>query len=165
MRLHDLLTGSGSADAVPDPGIEITGEITGDADVDVRSVVIDHRDVRDGALFCCVPGAQHDGHDYAPAAVAGGAVALLVERPLDLPVARVRVPSVRFAVGPLASRIWGDPSRAMTVIGITGTNGKTTTTQLTRAMLDASGAICGAIGTLGHQLLDATRPSAYTSPE
>lgn len=165
MRLHDLLTGSGSADAVPDPGIEITGEITGDADVDVRSVVIDHRDVRDGALFCCVPGAQHDGHDYAPAAVAGGAVALLVERPLDLPVARVRVPSVRFAVGPLASRIWGDPSRAMTVIGITGTNGKTTTAALVEGIAVAAGCATGLLGTVATRFGAVEEVPVHTTAE
>ena len=88
----------------------------------------DSSEVRPGALFCCVVGQHDDGHDHAAAAVAAGAVALLVERPLDLgvPEIRVRRRAVR-ALGPVASLVHGDPSHALRVVGVTGTNGKTST--------------------------------------
>src|SRR5205823_7331740 len=104
-------------------------QVVGDPDVvDVDNVVHDSRSVTEGALFCCVSGATSDGHDFAPAAVDAGAVALLCERPLPLTVTQAVVDDTRIAMGPIAAAFHGDPSLALDVVGVTGTNGKTTTT-------------------------------------
>ncbi len=122
--------------------------VTGSSEVTITGAVHDSRRVGVGALFCCVPGARHDGHDYAAAAVAAGAAALLVERPLGLGVPELLVPSVRAAMGPLAAELAGRPSDHMSVVGVTGTNGKTTTVHLLGAILESAGQSCGVIGTL-----------------
>ena len=124
-------------------------QIVGDPEgVDVTSVVHDSRAVTPGALFCCVPGATTDGHDFAPAAVEAGAVALVCERALPLTVAQAVVAETRVAMGPLSSTINGDPSRALEVVGVTGTNGKTTTTHLLRSIFEHAGRRAEVIGTL-----------------
>jgi UDP-N-acetylmuramoyl-L-alanyl-D-glutamate--2,6-diaminopimelate ligase len=128
----------------------------GDASVDVTGVTHDSRQVGPGSLFCCVPGRVTDGHDHAPGAVAAGAVALLCERPLDLPVAQVVVADARATMGPVAAAFHGHPSASMDVVGVTGTNGKTTTTFLLQAILEAAGRPTGVIGTLS---------GARTTPE
>lgn len=116
--------------------------------VDVTAVVHDTRAVTPGALFCCVPGAHVDGHDLARAAVEAGARALLVERPTGVGVPELQVPSVRDALGPVASAFWAHPSEAMRVVGVTGTSGKTTTTHLLAAVFAANGWSSSVIGTL-----------------
>ena len=118
------------------------------ADPEVSGVVHDSRSVVPGALFCCVPGTRVDGHELAAEAVGAGAVALLVERPLPLAVPQLVVPSVREAMGPVAAAFWDHPSRAMRVVGVTGTSGKTTTTHLLRSILEAHGWSTGLLGTL-----------------
>ena len=114
----------------------------------VDDVEHDSRRVGPNTLFCCVPGSHTDGHDHAPAAVRAGAVALLVERPLDLGVPEVVVPSVRQAMGPAAALVHGDPSRGVAVVGVTGTNGKTTTVRLVAGILTTLGVQTREIGTL-----------------
>jgi UDP-N-acetylmuramoyl-L-alanyl-D-glutamate--2,6-diaminopimelate ligase len=148
MRLHDLV-----AAAAGGVGVRRRGS---DGDPDVLDVVHDTRRVGPGALFCCVPGSTVDGHDLAPAAVEAGAVALLVERPLDVAVPQLEVEDVRRALGPVAAAFWGHPSRDLAVVGVTGTSGKTTVTHLVQAVLDAAGRPCGVIGTLS---------GARTTPE
>ncbi len=125
-----------------------THTLQGDPDVMVRAIVHDSRRVVPGALFCCLRGAAADGHDHAAAAVAAGAVALLVEGFVDLPVPQVLVPDSRRAMGAVASAFWGHPSRSLLMVGVTGTNGKTTTTSLIAAILEAAGLPVGVIGTL-----------------
>jgi UDP-N-acetylmuramoyl-L-alanyl-D-glutamate--2,6-diaminopimelate ligase len=138
MRLDLLL------DAVP--AVATLGD---PATADVLDVTHDSSTVDRGSLFCCVPGGRRDGHDFAPAAVAAGAVALLVERPLDaLAVAQVVVPDARAAMAPLAAALHGHPSRALQVVGVTGTNGKTTTTYLVRSILEEAGRPTGVLGTM-----------------
>ncbi|MBX3286357.1 MAG: UDP-N-acetylmuramoyl-L-alanyl-D-glutamate--2,6-diaminopimelate ligase [Actinobacteria bacterium] len=122
--------------------------VTGAADDDVGRAEHDSRRATAGSVFCCVPGSVHDGHDHAAAAVAAGAAALLCERPLDLGVPELVVPSVRAAMGPLASVLAGRPSEHLAVVGVTGTNGKTTTVHLLASILEAAGTACGVIGTL-----------------
>jgi UDP-N-acetylmuramoyl-L-alanyl-D-glutamate--2,6-diaminopimelate ligase len=120
----------------------------GGADTEVTMVVHDTRAVAPGALFCCGPGARVDGHDLAADAVARGATALLVERPLGLGVPELQVASVRDALGPVAAAFWDHPSDALRVVGVTGTSGKTTTTHLLRSILEAHGWPTVVIGTL-----------------
>src|SRR5918999_663911 len=107
-------------------------EVRGGAPTDVTDLAYDARAVVPGALFFCVPGQRADGHDFAPEAIERGAVALVVERPLGLGVPEVVVDDVRAAMGPVAARFHGDPTAELQVIGVTGTNGKTTTAFLLR---------------------------------
>jgi UDP-N-acetylmuramoyl-L-alanyl-D-glutamate--2,6-diaminopimelate ligase len=114
----------------------------------VKDVASSSDEVTPGALFACIKGQRADGHDFASTAVERGAVALLCERPLAVPVAQVVVPSVRKALGPVSARLWSHPSSAMKVVGVTGTNGKTTTCALLAAVFEAQGWRPGVIGTL-----------------
>jgi UDP-N-acetylmuramoyl-L-alanyl-D-glutamate--2,6-diaminopimelate ligase len=135
-------------------------------DVVLRDATHDSRQAGPGTLFCAVPGATADGHDHAPAAVAAGAAALLVERWLDrLDVPQLRVPSVRAAMGPAAALVHDHPSRDLTVVGVTGTNGKTTTTYLLEAAFGAAGRGTGAIGTVETRIHGEAQPGVRTTPE
>ncbi|MFT4744700.1 MAG: UDP-N-acetylmuramoyl-L-alanyl-D-glutamate--2,6-diaminopimelate ligase [Nitriliruptoraceae bacterium] len=125
----------------------------------------DSRAAGPGVLFCALPGARTDGHDHAAAAVAAGSPALLVERPLALDVPQVIVPSTRHALGPVASLVHGDPSAGCRVIGVTGTNGKTTTVALVEAAVAAAGLGSGVIGTTGARVHGAVVPNERTTPE
>jgi UDP-N-acetylmuramoyl-L-alanyl-D-glutamate--2,6-diaminopimelate ligase len=130
--------------------IDVVG-VRGDPDAtEVLAVEFDSRAVRPGSLFCCVPGEHTDGHLHAADAVERGAVALLCDHFLDLAVPQVQVApgQVRTAMAEVASAFHGHPSRALTMVGVTGTNGKTTVTQLVRAILDRAGVPTGVIGTL-----------------
>ncbi len=120
----------------------------GGADVRVGGVEFDSRRVVPGVLFCCLRGGTVDGHRFAAGAVEAGAAALLVDHELDLDVPQVVVADTRAAMGPLAAAFFGHPSRRLTVVGVTGTNGKTTTTTLLAAVLDHAGMPAGVIGTL-----------------
>jgi len=122
--------------------------LRGDSTLEVTAVSYDSRAVRPGALFCCVRGERVDGHDHARAAVSAGAVALLCERVLPVDVPQVVVADVRTAMANAAAAFHDHPSRALEVVGVTGTNGKTTTTHLLRAVLEADGRRTGLIGTL-----------------
>lgn len=132
-------------------------------DVEITGVVHHTGKVVSGALFCCVPGTRFDGHLLADQVVAAGAAALLVERRLPVDVPQVVVPSVREAMGPIAARFWGDPSRSMTVIGVTGTNGKTTTVSMLSAVFSAAGLRCEMVGTLTS--LPGGPPTTPDAPE
>ena len=129
-------------------------EVRGDpASTEVRSIEFDSRRVRAGSLFCCVPGARTDGHLYAADAVERGATALLCEHFLDLDVTQARVATgdLRPAMASLSSTFYGHPSRSLRMVGVTGTNGKTTVTHLVRSILDRSGVPTGIIGTLAGE--------------
>ncbi len=162
MRWGDLLAGLDGPGGLGELG---RFELTGDPDVEVDTITHDSRRVDPGACFACIPGARTDGHDHAPEAVARGAVALLVERPLPLAVSQARVPSVRAALGPLAATLHGHPSATMRVLGVTGTNGKTTTTYLLEAIGRAAGERVGVIGTVGARIAGETVATAHTTPE
>ncbi len=100
------------------------------AAVELLDASHDSREIADGWLFCCVPGATVDGHDFADQARAAGAAALLVERPLAVDLPQIEVADVRAAMGPLAAEIHGNPSQELAVVGVTGTNGKSSIVQL-----------------------------------
>ena len=125
-------------------------EVRGRLQVRISAVTHDSRQVVPGALFCCVPGRLTDGHAHAPGAVDAGAVALLCERVVDVgaDVAQVVVEDTRLAMGPVAAAFHRHPSQAVDVVGVTGTNGKTTTTLMLQSILEAAGRPTGVIGTL-----------------
>ncbi|MCU1389059.1 MAG: murE [Ilumatobacteraceae bacterium] len=138
----------------PDPEVSTDPEVTG--------VAFDSRDVSAGAMFFCVRGEHSDGHAFAEAAVAAGASVLVVDHPLtvsgstaDAPT-QVVVGDTRIAMGPLSAAFFGHPAAAMDVVGITGTNGKTTTAHILSSALNALGRQTGVIGTLS---------GAHTTPE
>ncbi len=135
------------------------------ADVEIGGLAFDHRLAGPGTLFFCVPGHVRDGHDFAPEAVANGAAALVVERPLEELVAQVQVPSVRSAMAPIAARFHGDPTAALRVVGVTGTNGKTTSCFLVRELLEAGGIPTALLGTVKSIIGGAEATLARTTPE
>jgi UDP-N-acetylmuramoyl-L-alanyl-D-glutamate--2,6-diaminopimelate ligase len=135
------------------------------SDVALDDATHDSRQVGPGWLFCAVPGSRVDGHDHAATAVEQGASALLVERWLDLPVPQIRVPSVRAAMGPAASVVHGQPSHELTVVGTTGTNGKTTTSYLLEGAFAAAGLGTGVIGTVETRIHGGRLPGERTTPE
>src|SRR4051794_33254165 len=141
-------------------------ELLGDGpDVVVTSLTFDNRLVGPGTLFFCVPGFTRDGHDFARDAVARGASALVVQRPLDLGVPEVLVEDVRAAMARIAARFYGDPTAELRVAGITGTNGKTTTAFLTRALLEGAGIACGLLGTVKSVVGGTEHAVVRTTPE
>jgi UDP-N-acetylmuramoyl-L-alanyl-D-glutamate--2,6-diaminopimelate ligase len=146
MDLRDLL-GDGPA------GVEITG------------LAFDNRAAGPGTLFFCVPGFTRDGHDFAPDAVARGASALVVQRPLGLGVPEVVVEDVRAAMAVAAARFAGEPTRRLRTVGVTGTNGKTTTTFLIRDLLEGAGVQTGLLGTVKSVVGGEERAVRHTTPE
>jgi len=149
MRLEEVLTG-GPADA---------------RDLEVTELAYDNRAVVPGTLFFCVPGFTRDGHEFAADAVSRGAVALVVQRPLGLEVPQIHVPDVRRAMAPAAARFYGDPTAELEVAGVTGTNGKTTTAYLMRALLEAGGTRTGLLGTVTSVVGGVEHPVRRTTPE
>src|SRR3954463_734065 len=140
-------------------------EVVAFAPVDVTELAYDAQQVRPGSLFFCVPGSRVDGHDLAPQALAAGAVALVVERPLDLPAPQLVVPSARRAMGPAAALFFGDPSGELALAGITGTSGKTTTSYLLWEILDRAGLRPGLVGSIERRVGAERRPVALNTPE
>jgi len=149
MRLESLIADTPAATR----GVEISG------------LAYDNRAVTTGTLFFCVPGFTRDGHDFAPEAIARGAAALVVERPLNLGVPEVEVPSVRAAMAPAAAAFYGDPTASLTTVGVTGTNGKTTTAFLVHALLEADGRQSGLLGTVKSVIGGAVQSVERTTPE
>jgi UDP-N-acetylmuramoyl-L-alanyl-D-glutamate--2,6-diaminopimelate ligase len=150
MRLDALIAADPAGEAA---GVEITG------------LAYDSREVAPGDLFFCVSGFRSDGHAFAPEAVRAGAAALVVERPLGLGVPEVVVSSARAAMAPAAARFYGEPARELRVVGVTGTNGKTTTAYLVRALLEAGGVQCGLLGTVASVIAGEGRQVSRTTPE
>ena len=133
--------------------------------VEVSALAYDNRRVGPGTVFFCVRGFTRDGHDFAADAVARGAVALVVDHPLGLGVPEVLVADVRAAMAPAAARLHGDPTATLRTIGVTGTNGKTTTAYLVRALLEAAGRPTGMLGTVTSIVGGEEREVARTTPE
>ena len=137
----------------------------GPADVRITGLAFDNRRVQPGDAFFCVPGFTRDGHDFAPDAVERGAAALVVQRPLGLGVPEVVVEDVRSAMAVAAARFHGDPTARLPVVGITGTNGKTTTAFLVRSLLEAAGRPCGLLGTVKSVIGGVEHEVVRTTPE
>jgi UDP-N-acetylmuramoyl-L-alanyl-D-glutamate--2,6-diaminopimelate ligase len=137
----------------------------GAPEVEISGLAYSSQSVTPGALFFCVPGFRSDGHDFAPDAVERGAAALVTERRLDLGVPEVEVDDVRAAMGPAAARFYGDPTAELDVVGITGTNGKTTTAYLVRHLLEAGGRQTGLLGTVKRVVGGVEEEVERTTPE
>jgi UDP-N-acetylmuramoyl-L-alanyl-D-glutamate--2,6-diaminopimelate ligase len=137
----------------------------GAPEVEISGLAYSSRSVTPGTLFFCVPGFTSDGHDFAPDAVSRGAAALVCQRPLGLGVPEVLVDDVRAAMGPAAARFYGDPTAELKVVGITGTNGKTTTAFLVRHLLEAGGVQCGLLGTVKRVVGGVEEEVERTTPE
>jgi UDP-N-acetylmuramoyl-L-alanyl-D-glutamate--2,6-diaminopimelate ligase len=135
------------------------------APVEIGDLVYDARAAGPGALFFCVPGSRADGHNFAPQAVENGAVALVVERPLELDVPQIVVPDARRAMAPAADEFFGHPSEELQIAGVTGTNGKTTTSFLLYSILAAAGRRPGLLGTIENRVGGERRPAIRTTPE
>lgn len=133
----------------------------------IRGIAYDSRRVEPGFLFVAVKGLKTDGHRYVEQALARGAVALVLEEPLDVPpgVCWVRVPDTRIALGLLATEFYAHPSQKLRMIGVTGTNGKTTTTNLIRAIYKEAGRQTGLIGTIANYIGERALPVEHTTPE
>ena len=140
-------------------------EVTGARPVEIADLAYDTRRVTKGALYFCVPGARVDGHDFAWEAVERGAVALVVERTLDVVVPQVVVADVRAAMGVAADSFFGEPTSELEVAGVTGTNGKTTTAFLLQSMLDSAGRPAGLVGTIEWIVGGERRAAPFTTPE
>ena len=144
------------------PGARIVGDVS----VGVKELAYDSRKVEPGTLFFCVVGEKVDGHEFGARAVEDGAVALVVERELtDLEVTQVVVPDSRAAMAPLAAKFWGDPTERLRVVGVTGTNGKTTTAFLVREILQAADFYCGLLGTVKQVVGGVQKEVVRTTPE
>lgn len=144
------------------------GELTGDATLagtEISDLVYSSLDVTPGSLFFCVRGFTADGHEFAPDAVNRGAAAIVCERPLGLGVPEVVVDDARAAMPALARRFFRDPSRDVDVIGITGTNGKTTIAYLVRQILESAGRPCALLGTVSWIIGGVETPAERTTPE
>jgi UDP-N-acetylmuramoyl-L-alanyl-D-glutamate--2,6-diaminopimelate ligase len=140
-------------------------DVVGGAPVEISELAYDTRDVLPGALFFCIPGDRVDGHDLAKEAVAAGAVALGVERRLGVTIPQLVLPSVRAAMPRAAVEFFGDPTAELTVAGITGTNGKTTTAYLLRSILEAAGRRTGFLSNIERRVGGETRAVGLNTPE
>ncbi|OTA42203.1 MAG: hypothetical protein A6D92_00840 [Symbiobacterium thermophilum] len=157
MKLVDLLSALDPVQVLEAPDVTVTG------------IAADSRAVRPGDLFVCIPGAHVDAHQFIPDALRRGAVAVVTQRPWAVPagIGAAVVPDARLALSALADRFYGHPSRALRMVGVTGTNGKTTTAFLVEAIARTAGKAMGVIGTagmmLGREVLEGK--SGYTTPE
>ena len=139
-------------------------EVRGGAPTDVTDLAYDTRSVVPGALFFCVRGEQADGHEFAAEAIDRGAAALVVERPLDLRVPQLVVPSSRAALAVAADEFFGRPTEDLLLAGVTGTNGKTTTAFMLHSIFEAAAMRPGLIGTIESRVGGEARPAVRTTP-
>jgi UDP-N-acetylmuramyl-tripeptide synthetase len=151
MKLRDLI------DALP-------GRLIGAGDGEVGAVRNDHREVTKGDVFVAVRGMRADGHAFVDAAVAQGAAAVVVEKEMQVSVPQFVVEDGAMALGRLVARSFGDPAKAMTLVGITGTNGKTTTSYLLESILTTAGHKTGVIGTVSYRWPGGVIDAPYTTP-
>src|SRR4051795_6261022 len=144
----------------------LLSEILGEGpEGEINRLADEKREVGPGTLFFCVKGFTRDGHELAPEAIERGAVALVVERPLGLGVPEGVVAHVLEAMPPAAARFHDDPTARLPVVGITGTNGKTTTAFLVRGLLEATGRRCGLLGTVSQVVGGVEQATERTTPE
>jgi UDP-N-acetylmuramoyl-L-alanyl-D-glutamate--2,6-diaminopimelate ligase len=155
MRLHELIG------QLRDP------EVEGPTDREVAGIAYDSRRVTPGMVFVAIPGASTDGHEFIPTAIERGAAAVICERARPCPgrATRIRVPDAREALARAASGYYEHPSARLKVIGITGTNGKTTVSFMVKSILEAAGIQTGLLGTVQYEIGERVLPAARTTPE
>jgi UDP-N-acetylmuramoyl-L-alanyl-D-glutamate--2,6-diaminopimelate ligase len=156
MKLGDLVSAASFAGRA---------RIVGDAGVEIADLAYDSRKAGPGTLFFCVVGEKRDGHEFAAGVIEAGASALVVERELEVAVPQVVVPSARAAMAPFAAAFEGDPTAELKVVGVTGTNGKTTTAYLVREILEAAGIQTGLMGTVKQVVGGEEEPVERTTGE
>ena len=155
MKLRQLINALGTQVAV-----------SGSLDTDISGLAYDSRKVEPGFAFIAIPGENFDGHDFVPKALEAGAAAIICQRPLatgDKPC--VVVPDCRQALADLSAEFYGHPDRKLRLIGVTGTNGKTTTTYLVKWLLESAGHRAGLVGTIKNLAGDRELPASRTTPE
>jgi UDP-N-acetylmuramoyl-L-alanyl-D-glutamate--2,6-diaminopimelate ligase len=142
-------------------------EVKGNIDIEVTGIAYDSRKVRSGYVFVCIDGKTTDGHEYVSQALENGAVAFVVQKEIAVPdgAAVVRTDDTRYALAYMSDTYYGHPSRKFSLTGITGTKGKTTTTFMLKAILEAAGHKTGLVGTLGSRIGDRTLYTERTTPE
>jgi UDP-N-acetylmuramoyl-L-alanyl-D-glutamate--2,6-diaminopimelate ligase len=139
--------------------------IHGESDPEITGMEADSRKVKMGDLFLCIPGLTVDGHDFAHKAVELGASALVTERVLELPIPQLVVKDARYAMAALSAHFYGYPSKELKLIGLTGTNGKTTSTYLIEKILRDQGFKTGLMGTIQMKIGDTYTETAHTTQE
>jgi UDP-N-acetylmuramoyl-L-alanyl-D-glutamate--2,6-diaminopimelate ligase len=184
MRLKELLKG---CDYTPSLTLPHRGGWQGWGDIDIRGVAYDSREVREGYLFVAIKGERHDGHDFIRDVIKRGATAIVHEKAIDTqslvnsqqsnpplpPFAKggmgglcfIKVKNSRKALACIANNFYGRPSDRLSLIGITGTNGKTTTTYILKSILESWGKEVGLIGTIQYMIKDRAYPALHTTPE
>lgn len=140
-------------------------ETRGSMEADIGALVTDSREKAENGLFFCISGMRFDAHDFAPQAEKNGCIALIVERFVESPLAQVCVKNARSAMAYIASAFYGHPERSLRMVGVCGTKGKTTTSFLLKAILEAAGMKTGLIGTTGNMIGDKHLPSNMTTPD
>lgn len=143
--------------------------VQGSLDIEIEDIIYDSRKAAPGRLFVCIVGTQRDSHDFAADCVAKGVRVLVIQHDIDLSgmteVTVLRVESSRYAMALMSANLFGNPARQMTVIGVTGTKGKTTTTHMIKSVLEAAGRKVGMIGTNGVYYMGRHKETANTTPE
>jgi UDP-N-acetylmuramoyl-L-alanyl-D-glutamate--2,6-diaminopimelate ligase len=147
-------------------GVEVT-DLIGDTDVFITDICSDSRKVTRGSLFACIRGTRVDGQAFAEDAATRGASVILSEKKTNAPLgtSQIIVADVREALAHISANFFGRPSEHLKVIGVTGTNGKTTTVHCVRSIIEASGHKAGVMGTLGHWLGESFEKDPFTTPE
>ncbi len=160
MKLSDLLN------ALSDHVESITNPSSSPHEkTEIRSIHYDSRTVTPGGMFVAITGYQSDGHDFIDQAIERGAVAVLADRPVSAPVVMVQVANTRQSLAVVSAHFYGYPTRELVIIGITGTNGKTTTSYLIEKMLAAAGFEVGVIGTINYRFGGTIADASVTTPE
>ncbi len=141
--------------------------LAGSLDVEISTLVYDSRKVEPGSVFVCISGSVRDAHEYIPDVVAKGAAAIVVEKPIELPgqVTVIRVEDTRYALACMSAAYFGYPADKLKTVGVTGTKGKTTTTYMMKAILEAAGIRTGLIGTIETIIGETRIPAKNTTPE
>jgi UDP-N-acetylmuramoyl-L-alanyl-D-glutamate--2,6-diaminopimelate ligase len=138
----------------------------GELPTEISAISNNSKKITDGDLFFAIRGTQTDGHQYIPQAIQNGAIAIVTEKYQEnINISQIVVPNSRSALSTAAANFYDNPSNKLTVVGITGTNGKTTTVYLLNAILQTAGIACGSIGTLGYSINDKFFPLNLTTPD
>ena len=142
-------------------------KILNEKDIDITGISYNSKTVKQGEIFVCLKGEHSDGHEFAKMAVENGAVALYCEKELDIDVPQVIVESTRHQIADLAAAFYNYPSKKIKLIGVTGTNGKTTVTHLIQRIVEDAQHKCALIGTLGYKLSgkDTYHDAKHTTPQ